>query len=51
MKSRVALEKAKANTTQDIIIEVALENLFSGFTQEKRETFYRKHGRRPYARI
>lgn len=38
-----------SGVTNEIIAEVALENLFSLYTPEKRAQFYRAHYRRPYA--
>lgn len=49
LKGKVSLEKVKANTTQDIIVEVALAKLFSVFSPEQRARFFMAHSRKPYA--
>ena len=47
---RVALDKAEATTTKDVIVEVALENWFTKFPIGERRRFYEAHARKPYAK-
>lgn len=50
-KRRVELDRKSTAATNDIIVEVALENWFSKYAPEDRARFYKAHDRRPYARI
>jgi hypothetical protein len=44
----VVQEKKRCNKTNDIIVEVALEALMTGYTPDQREKFYAAH--QPYSR-
>jgi hypothetical protein len=50
LKRRVALDRANTGASNDIVVEVALENWFSKFNQDQRTKFYRTHGRKAYER-
>ena len=47
---RIADEKKNTLATNDIVVEVALDNWFSSKTPTERDKFYRAHNRRPYAK-
>jgi hypothetical protein len=49
-KRRIATDRKKFSKTNDIIVEVALENFFTKYTPEERNSFYRAHDRVPYSR-
>lgn len=48
IKSRVAKDRKNTRFTNDIIVEVALENWFTSQPPESREKYYKAHGRAPY---
>lgn len=48
LKRKVAKDRAATAKTNDIIVAVALENLFTGCSLEKRRKFYDAHHRKPY---
>lgn len=50
VRRRVISDRKKSATTNDVVVEVALENLFTKYTPDQRATFYRSHHRKPYAR-
>lgn len=50
VKNRIALDRKNTFATNDIIVEVALENWFSSQPPDQREKYYKAHTRRPYAK-
>lgn len=49
-KASVSRDKKATGRTNDIVVEVALENFFTKYTPEERSAFYRAHDRVPYGR-
>ena len=49
LKNRIAQDRKHTFATNDIIVEVALENWFTKLSPEQRDKFYKAHSRRPYA--
>lgn len=50
VKERVAKDRKSMGKTNDVIVEVALEDFFTRHKPEQRAVFYRNHYRSPYAR-
>lgn len=49
LKQKVDKDRFRTGKTNDIIVEVALENFFTAYSPTKREQFYKLHIRKPYA--
>lgn len=49
IKQKVSKDRFRTGKTNDIIVEVALENFFTAYSPAQREQFYRSHSRAPYA--
>lgn len=50
LKSLIDRDKASTGRTNDILVEVALENFFTKYSPEQRSVFYKNHYRVPHAR-
>lgn len=50
LAKRTAIERKTTSTTNDIVVEVALENWFSKYSPEQRLRYYMSHARKPYAK-
>lgn len=48
IKNRIAMDRKNTFATNDIIVEVALENWFTSQPPDRRERYYKAHGRKPY---